>query len=85
MTLERPLFGDADPMNKVVSLDNKKSLTVTGVYQDFPYNASFRDVSFIAPWEYYADPSVNARMIFESRLSFDDFAIVHRELGCVCL
>ncbi len=62
-SVSKALFGDADPMNKIVSLDNKKSLTVTGVYQDFPYNASFRDVSFIAPWEYYADPAVNSRMI----------------------
>ena len=59
----RALFGDADPMNQLVSLDNTKSLKVTGVYQDFPYNSSFREVSFIGPWDYFADPAVNARMI----------------------
>ena len=62
-SVSRSLFGDADPMDKMVTLDNKKSLKVTGVYQDFPYNASFRDISFIGAWDYYADPATDARMI----------------------
>ncbi len=49
----RALFGDADPINKVVKIDNKKTLKVTGVFQDFPNNCEFRDVSFLAPWAYY--------------------------------
>jgi putative ABC transport system permease protein len=44
-------FGDADPMNKVMKIDNNLVVKVTGVYQDFPYSSTFADVNFIAPWE----------------------------------
>ena len=29
-------------------------MKVTGVYEDLPYNSSFADVNFIAPWELFA-------------------------------
>jgi ABC-type antimicrobial peptide transport system permease subunit len=48
-------FGDGDPMGKLIRLDNKYNLRVTGVYEDLPYNSSFADVKFIAPWELYSD------------------------------
>ena len=35
------LFGNADPINKMVKVDNKTNLRVTGVYQDLPRNTSF--------------------------------------------
>jgi len=44
-------FGDADPMNKIMKIDNSMTVKVTGVYQDFPYNSTFSEVNFIAPWE----------------------------------
>ncbi|SHM57944.1 ABC transporter permease [Mucilaginibacter sp. OK098] len=47
----RTYFGDADPMNKVMKIDNNLVVKVTGVYQDFPYSSTFADVTFIAPWE----------------------------------
>lgn len=46
-------FGDADPMNKLVRIDNKLDVKVTGVYEDLPYNTSFRDMSYILPWDLY--------------------------------
>jgi ABC-type antimicrobial peptide transport system permease subunit len=46
-------FGAADPLNKTVKLDNKVDVKVTGVYEDLPYNTTFRDLDFIAPWELY--------------------------------
>ena len=52
-SVSKALFGDADPLNKTIRVDNGKSLTVTGVYQDFPYNSSFRDVTFMGPWDYF--------------------------------
>jgi len=48
-------FGDADPVNKVMKVDNSMLVKVTGVYQDFPDNSSFSDVGFIAPWDLYAE------------------------------
>jgi len=53
-SLSRALFGDADPLYKTIRLDNDKSLKVTGVYRDFPYNSSFREINFIGPWDYFA-------------------------------
>lgn len=50
----KALFGDADPIGKTVSLDNKLPVKVTGVYEDLPYNTTFKNLSFIAPWSLYA-------------------------------
>lgn len=52
-SLAKTLFGAADPMDKVVRLDNKTDARVTGVYEDFPGNSTFRDVSFLAPWSLF--------------------------------
>lgn len=51
--LAKAIFGDADPMNKVVKLNNKYDLKVAGVYEDIPRNATFNDVDVIAPWDFY--------------------------------
>ncbi|SEW53740.1 ABC transporter permease [Chitinophaga arvensicola] len=47
------LFGDTDPINQLITLDNKGSLKVTGVYEDLPRNTTLKNVAFIAPWNYY--------------------------------
>ena len=44
---QRRLFGDADPMNKVVRMNDKLDAKVTGVYEDFPRNSNFANVNFI--------------------------------------
>lgn len=43
-------FGDADPVNKIMKLDNRSVVKVTGVYEDQPYNSTFSNASFFAPW-----------------------------------
>ena len=47
------LFGQENPVDKIVRLDNSMNLKVTGVYEDLPYNTEFRDLTFIAPWDLY--------------------------------
>jgi ABC-type antimicrobial peptide transport system permease subunit len=47
------LFGDDDPINKMVRIDNAMDVKVTGVYKDIPGNSEFHEVKFIAPWELY--------------------------------
>lgn len=47
------LFGNENPIDKIVKLDNRMNLKVTGVYQDLPYNTEFREMNFIAPWDLY--------------------------------
>jgi putative ABC transport system permease protein len=52
-TLAKSLFGSSDPIGKIVKIDNKADLSVTGVFKDFPYNSAFDEVSFLVPWSYY--------------------------------
>ncbi len=47
------IFGSANPINKLVKLDNKQSAKVVGVYDDFPSNSAFKDVLFLAPWKLF--------------------------------
>ena len=51
----KALFGNADPINKTILMDNKANFKVTGVYEDVPQNTTLHDidVAFIAPWDYY--------------------------------
>jgi len=48
------IFGDADPINKVIVIDKQLNAKVTGVYEDLPVNSSFGDLTFIAPWQMLA-------------------------------
>ncbi|HEY4107419.1 ABC transporter permease [Puia sp.] len=61
-SLARALFAGADPVGRILSMDDTVSVKVTGVYNDFAYNSTFRDVSFLAPWDLYAaiDPETRS-------------------------
>jgi len=52
-SLAKKLFGDSDPVGKVVKMDNKTDVKVTGVYEDLPHNSELNGVTFIAPWDLY--------------------------------
>ena len=52
-SLANSLFGDKDPINAVLRLDNQADVKVTGVYKDLPFNSEFKNLSFIAPWDLY--------------------------------
>ncbi|MFI5137644.1 MAG: ABC transporter permease [Sphingobacteriales bacterium] len=52
-SLAKAIFNNADPVNRILKIDNKFSVKVTGVYQDFPHNNSFRGIAFISPWDLY--------------------------------
>ena len=49
-SVAKALFGNADPINKVVLVDNKINMKVTGVYQDLPHNTTFYAAKFMLPW-----------------------------------
>jgi ABC-type antimicrobial peptide transport system permease subunit len=53
-SLSKAFFGDKNPIGSTINIDGKSMATITGVYEDLPYNSSFRDVSFIASWQLYA-------------------------------
>jgi putative ABC transport system permease protein len=50
-SLANALFGDDDPINKTVRVDNTFDLIVGGVYEDLPANCSFADAHYLIPWE----------------------------------
>lgn len=50
----KALFGNDDPINRQLKIDNRFDVKVTGVYEDIPYNTSFNGLNFIAPWALYA-------------------------------
>jgi putative ABC transport system permease protein len=45
------IFGNIDPVGKMMRLDNKTNVKVTGVYEDIPYNSEFHGITFLCPWE----------------------------------
>jgi len=47
------LFGDEDPLNKFVKLDNERELKVTGVMKNFPDQTSFSNYHYLIPFAYY--------------------------------
>ena len=51
-SLSKAFFGSENPLNKLIKVDNTLTVKVTGVYEDFPANSSFREVLFLTPWEF---------------------------------
>ncbi|WP_031530210.1 ABC transporter permease [Dyadobacter crusticola] len=54
-SVAKALFGDKDPINQFIKLDNKNYFKVTGIYEDIPYDSDFREVSFLLPWKYFLE------------------------------
>lgn len=54
-SLAEKIFGDVDPVNEVITMDAKRDLRVTGVYEDLPKNSFFREATFFAPLDLYLD------------------------------
>ena len=52
-SLAKTLFGNANPMNRIIKLDNKMDVKVAGVFEDLPYNTSFYSTKFLMPWDTY--------------------------------
>jgi putative ABC transport system permease protein len=52
-SIAKALFGNTDPINKTVKLDNKYDFKVTGIYEDLPRNTTFYDVKLLLPWKKY--------------------------------
>lgn len=50
------LFGDADPINQVIKLNDESDMKVTGVLEDVPKNSSFQ-FDFLVSWQYYLQTS----------------------------
>lgn len=52
-SLSETLFGNTDPLNKMIRLDNNDNYKVTGIFEDFPENTSITDSKYFLPWKKY--------------------------------
>lgn len=52
-SVAKTYFADQDPVGKVLKVNNRADVTVTGVYEDIPHNSSFKDLKVIMPWSLY--------------------------------
>ncbi len=46
----KAIFGNDDPINKRLKIDNRIDVVVTGVYEDIAKNSDYSDVHFFSPW-----------------------------------
>src|SRR4030095_5539777 len=74
-SLAKAIFGNTDPLNKIIRLSNSYQQTVTGVYKDFPKNTQFRNVDFIAPVDILFANSANENNWLSS--SFQIYALLN--------
>lgn len=49
----RALFGDEDPVNKLIKIDNDREQKVTGVIKDIPKNSFLSNYDYVLPFSYY--------------------------------
>ena len=49
----KTFFGNADPINQMMKINNKQDVKVAGVYADLPQNSTFHETSFIATWDLF--------------------------------
>lgn len=46
----KAIFGDENPLNKNLKIDNRMDVVVTGVFEDVPKNNRFSEIQFFSPW-----------------------------------
>lgn len=49
-SVAKAMFGNNDPMNKIIRVDNSFDVTIAGVYEDLPTNTTFAGTQFLLPW-----------------------------------
>lgn len=52
-SVAKSLFGDADPLNKVLRIDNQDNYKVAGVYEDLPHNTTLKEAKIFLSWDKY--------------------------------
>ncbi|MXV51459.1 FtsX-like permease family protein [Pedobacter sp. HMF7647] len=52
-SIAKSMFGDSDPINKMLKLDNKETYKVTGVFEDLPENTTLKEAKIFLNWEKY--------------------------------
>jgi len=49
----KALFGDANPMDQMLRIDNMMDVKVTGVFEEFPYTSRFHSLKFVSSLEFW--------------------------------
>jgi putative ABC transport system permease protein len=62
--MAKKIFGDEDPLNKVIRLDNTRDVTVSGILKDVPQNSSLK-FEYLLPWE---DKTITGIIILQTHL-----------------
>jgi len=62
-------FGDKDPINELMKIDNFIDVKVTAIYEDLPANTTLRDMDFVAPWLLYEN---SEKWVKEAAESWDN-------------
>lgn len=86
----KALFGNADPINKVLKIDNDENLTVTAVLADIPGNSTF-EFDYLRNWNYDA-PSAREAMtewtssswqVFVQTVPDANMALVQKQINTI--
>jgi putative ABC transport system permease protein len=75
----RALFGNENPMGKLLKINNsdRMDVKVTGVYEDLPYNTDFHDTKFYAPF----DLAFSANQWMQNVSFTNDFLNIYVEIN----
>ncbi len=65
-SLARALFGAGEPVGQTLLLDGRLDLKVAGVFEDFPLNTRFSDVSFFCPFSTLVNSNDNVKAILNN-------------------
>lgn len=49
----KALFGNEEPIGKMIKMNSEDDMIVTAVYKDFPVTSTFYKVHFFYPWKHY--------------------------------
>ena len=52
-TTAKDLFGEEEPIGKLIMINNEYSMEVTAIFEDLPVNCSFNDIHYLMPWKHY--------------------------------
>ncbi len=62
----KSLFGNADPMNKVVNVNNTRTYKISGVFEDFPLSSAFSGAHYIMPFSQFLSDYPEAKDMMTS-------------------
>lgn len=49
----KALFGEIDPIGKIIKVNSADDMMVTSVFEDLPVNTTLNEIEYIIPWKHY--------------------------------